>query len=94
VILQYCNDDTSFEINFAGTESFVGHEVDGRIPLNQISKNDWNKYSQNKEVKKVKVVKSCALNSSILWDIASCNPLKVDRRFGGACRLHLEGRNI
>jgi hypothetical protein len=24
-------------------------------------------------------------NSSIFWDITSCSPLKVDRRFGGIC---------
>jgi hypothetical protein len=34
-------------------------------------------------------VKSC-----IFWDITPCNPLKVNRRFGGTCRLHLQGRRI
>jgi hypothetical protein len=28
------------------------------------------------------------------WTITSCIPLKVYRRFGGACRLHLQGRRI
>jgi hypothetical protein len=31
---------------------------------------------------------------SILWDITPCSLLKVYRRFGGACGLHLQGRNI
>jgi hypothetical protein len=30
----------------------------------------------------------------IFWDITSCNPLKVNRRFGGTSRLHLRGRRI
>jgi hypothetical protein len=28
------------------------------------------------------------------WDITPCTPLKVNRRFGGICRLHLQGRRI
>jgi hypothetical protein len=32
--------------------------------------------------------------SSIFWDITPCSPLKVNRRFGGTCRLHLQGRRI
>jgi hypothetical protein len=30
----------------------------------------------------------------IFWDITSCNLLKIDRRFGGTCRFHLQGRRI
>jgi hypothetical protein len=32
--------------------------------------------------------------SSIFWDITPCIPLKVDWRFGGKCRLHLQSRSI
>jgi hypothetical protein len=32
--------------------------------------------------------------SSIFWDITPCSPSKVSRRFGGTCRLHLQGRII
>jgi hypothetical protein len=32
--------------------------------------------------------------SSIFWDIMQCSPLKVNRRFGRICRLHLKGRRI
>jgi hypothetical protein len=28
------------------------------------------------------------------WDITPCSPLKVNQRFGGTCRLHLQGRKI
>jgi hypothetical protein len=28
----------------------------------------------------------------IFWDITPCSPLKVNRRFWGTCRLHLQGR--
>jgi hypothetical protein len=31
---------------------------------------------------------------STFWDIILCSPLKVNRRFGGTCRLHLQGRRI
>jgi hypothetical protein len=31
---------------------------------------------------------------SIFWDITPCSPLKVNLRFGGACRLHLQSRRI
>jgi hypothetical protein len=29
------------------------------------------------------------VKSTIFWDITQCGPLKVYRRFGGTCRLHL-----
>jgi hypothetical protein len=29
-----------------------------------------------------------------IWDITSCSPLKVNRRFGGTYRLHLQSRRI
>jgi hypothetical protein len=32
------------------------------------------------------------MKSSTLWDTMLCSPLKVNRRFGGTCRLHLHGR--
>jgi hypothetical protein len=32
--------------------------------------------------------------SSILWDMTPFSPLKVNRRFGGMCRLQLHGRRI
>jgi hypothetical protein len=34
------------------------------------------------------------MNSSVFWDITPCSPLKVNRRFGGTCRLHLQGPRI
>jgi hypothetical protein len=30
--------------------------------------------------------------SSIFWDITLCSALSVNRHFGGACHLHLQGR--
>jgi hypothetical protein len=32
--------------------------------------------------------------SSVFWDITPCSPLKVNQRFGGTSRLHLQGRSI
>jgi hypothetical protein len=34
---------------------------------------------------------SCALKTSIIWDITLCSPLKVNWRFKGTFRLHLQG---
>jgi hypothetical protein len=34
------------------------------------------------------------LMSSIFWDITPCSPWKVNRRFGGTYRLHLQSRRI
>jgi hypothetical protein len=32
------------------------------------------------------------MKSTILWDITPCNPLKVNKRFGGIYHLQLQGR--
>jgi hypothetical protein len=37
---------------------------------------------------------SRVMKSSIFWYITPCSPLKVNRRFGGTCRLHLHGPKI
>jgi hypothetical protein len=34
------------------------------------------------------------MKSSIFWDITPYSPLKVNQRFGGTCRLHLQDRRI
>jgi hypothetical protein len=34
------------------------------------------------------------MNSSILWDKAQCRPLKVNRRFKGTYRFHLQCQRI
>jgi hypothetical protein len=34
------------------------------------------------------------MKESIFWDITSCSPLKVNRRFGETCRFHTQGRGI
>jgi hypothetical protein len=38
------------------------------------------------------VLTAVVMKSIIFWDITSCNPLKVNRRFGGTYRLHMLGR--
>jgi hypothetical protein len=32
--------------------------------------------------------------SFIFWDITPCSPFIANRRFGGKCHLHLQGRRI
>jgi hypothetical protein len=34
------------------------------------------------------------MKSTIFWEITPCSPLKINRRFGGTCRLHFHGRKI
>jgi hypothetical protein len=33
-------------------------------------------------------------HSRRFWDITPCSPVKVNRRFGRTCRLHLQGRTV
>jgi hypothetical protein len=40
------------------------------------------------------VLTAVVMKSSVFWDITPCNPLSVNRRFGGTYRLHLQGRRI
>jgi hypothetical protein len=41
-----------------------------------------------------KVLTAVVMKSTISWDITSCSPSKFKRCFGGAYRLHLQGRKI
>jgi hypothetical protein len=34
------------------------------------------------------------VKSFMFWSIISCSPLKTYRRFGGTCRLHLQGLEV
>jgi hypothetical protein len=40
------------------------------------------------------VLPAVVMKSSISRDIMPCNPLKVYRRFGRTCRLHLQSQRI
>jgi hypothetical protein len=42
----------------------------------------------------IQVLVAVVMKSSIFWDITPCRLLKVNGRFGGTCRLHLQGRRI
>jgi hypothetical protein len=37
------------------------------------------------------VLTTVGMKRSIFWDIMSCSPLNVNRRFGGTCRIHFQG---
>jgi Na+-transporting NADH:ubiquinone oxidoreductase subunit NqrF len=39
------------------------------------------------------VLTAVVMKSSIFGDIRTCTPLKVNRHFGGPCRLQLQGRS-
>jgi hypothetical protein len=40
------------------------------------------------------VLTAVVMKSSAFWDTTSCSPMKFNRRFGGTCRLHFQGRRI
>jgi hypothetical protein len=40
------------------------------------------------------VLTAVVMKSYVFWDVPPCSPFKINRRFGGTCRLHLEGRRI
>jgi hypothetical protein len=40
------------------------------------------------------VLTAMVMKRFVFWDITPCSPLKVNRRFGGTCRIHLQGRRI
>jgi hypothetical protein len=40
------------------------------------------------------VLTAVVMKSTIFWDITPCISMKVNRRFGGTYRLHLQGRRI
>jgi hypothetical protein len=42
----------------------------------------------------IEVLTAVVVKSSIFWDIMLCSPLKLNRRFGGTCHLHLQDRRI
>jgi hypothetical protein len=37
----------------------------------------------------IEVLTAVVMKRSVFWDIISCSPLKVNRCFGGTCRLNL-----
>jgi hypothetical protein len=49
---------------------------------------------KNRNVLGCKVLTAVVMKSSVFWDITPFSPLKVNRRFGGTRRLHVQGRRI
>jgi hypothetical protein len=40
------------------------------------------------------VFTAVTMKNAVLWDLAPCRSCELNRRFGGTCRLHLQGRKI
>jgi hypothetical protein len=40
------------------------------------------------------VLTAVVMKNTLFWNITPCSPLKANRRFGGTCRLSLQGRRI
>jgi hypothetical protein len=52
------------------------------------------KTSTARKYVRFEVLTAVVMKISIFWDITSTSPFKVNRYFGGTCRLHLQGRRI
>jgi hypothetical protein len=48
----------------------------------------------NTSVLGFEILTAVVMKSTLLWDTTPCSPMKVNRRFGGTCRLHLQGRIV
>jgi hypothetical protein len=55
---------------------------------------NYAKYITNIFIAGFELLTKVFMKSSIIWDITQCKPLKLNRRFGGTCRIHLQGRKI
>jgi hypothetical protein len=49
------------------------------------------KLKQEKGLSHILVNKVMTLNNAVFWDVAPCGFI-INRRFGGTCHLHLQGR--
>jgi hypothetical protein len=49
---------------------------------------------QAKYIVGFEVLTAVVMKNNIFWDTKSCSPLKLNRRFGGTYRLHLQVRKI
>jgi hypothetical protein len=57
------------------------------------SKQTWALLSVNIQFR-FEVLTAVFMKNAIFWDITPCIPLKINRRFGGTYRLHLQGPRI
>jgi hypothetical protein len=48
--------------------------------------------TRNLSLVRFEVLTVVVIKSTIFWDITPCSPLRVNRRFGGTYRLHLQCR--
>jgi hypothetical protein len=51
----------------------------------------WSKWSRPIAITFLKIL---CKSSAIFWDVTPCSPLSINRRFGGTCRLYLQGQKI
>jgi hypothetical protein len=45
-------------------------------------------------IKEFEAITAVVINGSMFWNKTRCGPLKVNRHFGGTCRLHLQGWGV
>jgi hypothetical protein len=64
--------------------------------MHQIHRRIWysDKQSNNLMIVAFEVLRAVVMNNSSIWNITLRCPFKVNRRFGGTYRLHLQGRRV
>jgi hypothetical protein len=50
--------------------------------------------AQKVQFKGSEVITAAVVKISVFLDVTPCGPLKMNRRFGGTCHLHLQGVGI
>jgi hypothetical protein len=61
------------------------------VPTGALQLNSQETISYDISLVGFQILTAVFMKSSIFWDITPCTPLKVNRRFGGTYRLHLQG---
>jgi hypothetical protein len=46
------------------------------------------------ELVRVEVLTAVVMRSPVFWDVTSCSPVKVNRHYGGTCRLYLQCQRV
>jgi hypothetical protein len=54
----------------------------------------WNAVVYNLETSALREEQRLRVKSYVFWDVTSCSPFRVNRRFEGTCRLHPQSRRI
>jgi hypothetical protein len=69
----------------------IGFEASHPLPISVFLSRPIAYVNHRKVLVPNKILTSVVTRNTIFWNITPCSPLKVNRRFGGTYRLHLQG---